>query len=71
MGRLFLLGNVGTAIQSYTGTSTKGTNLIYEFGGGVRLFGLELQLTKSYWQQPINSTASNAFNVKVGFSLKL
>ncbi len=71
LGRLFLLGNIGTAIQSYSGTSTKGSNVIYEFGGGVRLFGLELQLTKSYWQQPINTAASNAFNVKVGFSLKL
>jgi len=45
--------------------------MIYEFGGGVRLLGLELQLTKSYWQQPINVAASNAFNVKVGFSFKL
>ncbi len=71
LGRLFALGNIGTAIQSYSGTSTKGSNIIYEFGGGVRLFGFELQLTKSYWQQPIPVAASNAFNVKVGFSFKL
>jgi len=71
LGRLFLLGNIGTAIQSYSGVNTKGSNMIYEFGGGVRLFGLEVQLTKSYWQQPIPVAASNAFNVKVGFSLKL
>ncbi len=71
LGRLFLLGNIGTAIQSYSGISTKGSNLIYEFGGGFRLLGLELQLSKSYWQQPINTPASNAFNVKVGFSFKL
>ncbi len=71
LGRLFLMGNIGTAIQSYSDASTNGSNMIYEFGGGVRLFGLELQLTKSYWQQPINTAASNAFNVKVGFSLKL
>ena len=71
LGRLFVLGNIGTAIQSYTNSSIKGDNLIYEYGGGVRLLGLEVQLTQSHWQQPINVAASNAFNVKVGFSFKL
>ena len=71
LGRLFLLGNIGTAIQSYSSSSIKGNELIYEYGGGVRLFGLEVQLTQSHWQQPINVAASSAFNVKVGFSFKL
>jgi hypothetical protein len=71
LGRLFILGNIGTAIQSYSSSSIKGDNLIYEYGGGVRLFGLEVQLTQSHWQQPINVAASSAFNVKVGFSIKL
>jgi len=57
LGRLFILGNIGTAIQSYSGINTKGSNVIYEFGSGVRLFGLELQFTKSFWQQPINVAA--------------
>jgi hypothetical protein len=71
LGRLFVLGNIGTAIQSYTTSSIKGNNVIYEYGGGARLLGLEVQLTQSHWQQPINVGASSAFNVKVGFSFKL
>lgn len=71
LGRLFVLGNIGTAIQSYSTSGVKGDNLIYEYGGGVRLFGLEVQLTQSHWQQPINVAASSAFNVKIGFSFKL
>ncbi len=71
LGRLFVLGNIGTAIQSYSTTSIKGNNVIYEYGGGARLLGLELQLTQSHWQQPLNVAASSAFNVKVGFSFKL
>jgi hypothetical protein len=71
LGRLFVLGNIGTAIQSYASSGIKGDNLIYEYGGGVRLFGLEVQLTQSHWQQPINVAASRAFNIKVGFSFKL
>jgi hypothetical protein len=71
LGKLFLLGNIGTAIQSYSSSGVKGDNLIYEYGGGVRLLGLEVQLTQSHWQQPINVAASSAFNVKVGFSFKL
>ena len=71
LGRLFVLGNIGTAIQSYSTSGIKGDNLIYEYGGGVRLLGLEVQLTQSHWQQPINVAASSAINVKVGFSFKL
>ncbi len=71
LGRLFVLGNIGTAVQSYSTSGVKGDNLIYEYGGGVRLLGLEVQLTQSHWQQPINVAASSAFNVKVGFSFKL
>ncbi len=71
LGRLFVLGNVGTALQSYSTSGVKGDNLMYEYGGGVRLLGLEVQLTQSHWQQPINVAASSAFNVKVGFSFKL
>lgn len=71
LGRLFILGNIGTAIQSYSTSGIKGDNLIFEYGGGVRLLGLEVQLTQSHWQQPINVATSSAFNVKVGFSFKL
>jgi hypothetical protein len=38
---------------------------------GVRLFGIELQLTQSSWQQPQPVPASKAFNVKLGFSFKI
>ena len=71
LGRLFLLGNLGTAIQSYSKSTIKGSNLVYEFGAGVRLFGLELQATQSSWKQPLLADASNAYNVKLGFSFKL
>lgn len=71
LGRLFLLGNLGAAIQSYSNSSVTGSNLIYEFGAGVHLFGLELQATQSGWKQPLPVDASNAFNVKLGYSFKL
>ena len=71
LGHLFLLGNVGTAIHSYTNNNTTGSKFIYEYGAGARLFGLELQLTQAHWEQPIAIAASNAFNVKLGFSFKL
>jgi hypothetical protein len=70
LGRLFLLGNLGTAIQSYASNSATGSKFIYEYGAGVRLFGLELQATQTHWDQPLPIT-SNAFNVKLGFSFKL
>ena len=68
---LFILGNIGSAIQSYSSSSVSGSNVIYEYGAGARLFGIELQLTQSSWQQPINVPASTAFNVKLGFSFKI
>ena len=70
LGHLFLLGNLGTAIQSYSSDPATGSKFLYEFGAGVRLFGLEVQATQSHWDQPLPIT-SNAFNVKLGFSFKL
>ena len=70
LGRLFLLGNVGSAIQSYSNNAATASNFIYEYGAGLRMIGLELQLTQSHWKQPL-TTASNTFNVKLGFSFKL
>ena len=70
LGHLFLLGNLGTAVQSYSKNSETGSNFLYEYGAGFRLFGLELQATQTHWQQPLPIT-SNAFNVKLGFSFKL
>jgi hypothetical protein len=68
---LFVLGNIGSAIQNYSSSAVSGSNVIYEFGGGVKLFGLELQFTQSSWQQPIAVPTSKAFNVKLGFSFKI
>ncbi len=68
---LFVLGNIGSAIQSYSSSSITGNNVIYEFGAGARLFGIELQLTQSSWQQPQPIPVSKAFNVKLGFSFKI
>jgi hypothetical protein len=68
---LFALGNIGSAIQNYSSSTVSGSNVIYEFGAGVRLFGIEVQLTQSSWQQPIALPTSKAFNVKVGFSFKI
>jgi hypothetical protein len=70
LGHLFLLGNMGTAIQSYSNNGATASNFIYEYGAGFRFIGLELQLTQTQWQQPLPVT-SNAFNVKLGFSFKL
>lgn len=70
LGHLFLLGNLGNAMQSYSSNGAKSSNFIYEYGAGFRLFGLELQATQTHWEQPLPFT-SNAFNVKLGFSFKL
>jgi hypothetical protein len=70
LGHVFLLGNVGTAIQSYSNNSTTASKFIYEYGAGLRLFGLELQLSQTHWDQPLPISA-NSFNVKLGFSFKL
>ena len=70
LGHLFLLGNMGTAIQSYSNNSATASNFIYEYGAGIRLIGLELQVTQTHWEQPL-PVSSNSFNVKLGFSFKL
>jgi hypothetical protein len=70
LGHVFILGNMGTAIQSYSNNSATASKFIYEYGAGVRLFGLEAQLTQTHWDQPLPISA-NSFNVKLGFSFKL
>ena len=70
LGHLFLLGNVGTAIQSYSSDPATGSKFVYEYGAGFRLLGIELQATQTHWDQPL-PIPSNAFNVKLGFSFKL
>jgi hypothetical protein len=70
LGHLFLLGNMGTAIQSYSNNGATASNFIYEYGAGIRLVGLEFQLSQTHWEQPL-SIKSNSFNVKMGFSFKL
>ena len=71
LGRIFLMGNLGTAIQSYSKSAISGNNLLTEFGAGFRLFGLEIQATQSSWKQPIDAPAPNAYNIKFGYSFKL
>jgi hypothetical protein len=71
LGRIFVMGNVGTAIQSYSKSAISGNNLLTEFGAGFRLFGLEIQATQSNWKQPIDAPAPNAYNIKFGYSFKL
>ena len=71
LGRIFVMGNVGTAIESYSKSTISGNNLLTEFGAGFRLFGLEIQATQSNWKQPIDVAASNAYNIKFGYSFKL
>jgi hypothetical protein len=70
LGRIFVMGNIGTAIQSYSKSTISGNNLQTEFGAGFRLFGLEIQATQSSWQQPLAVAASNAYNIKFGYSFK-
>ncbi len=72
LGRIFLLGNLGNVKTSYSNSGLSANGLIYEYGAGVRFFGLELQATQTGWNQPIPAVdASRAFNVKLGFSFKI
>lgn len=75
LGKVFFLGNVGTALQSFkdiTNNRIQTNNLMWEGGVGVKLIGLELQGTYSGWQHPMG-TIGNAtmLNVKLGWSFKL
>lgn len=75
LGKVFFLGNVGTAFQSFDNTSNtriKTNNFMWEGGVGVKLIGLELQGTYSGWQHPMG-TIGNAtmLNLKLGWSFKL
>jgi hypothetical protein len=72
LGKIFLLGNLGSAKTTYSNVGTSANSLIFEYGAGVRLFGLELQATQTGWNQPIPAVdVARAFNIKLGFSFKI
>jgi len=68
---LFINGDVGYAIQSYSNNSATASNFLYEIGGGVKLLGLiELGVAYTGWQTPA-STNANALLLKAGLAIKL
>ncbi len=71
LGKIFFLGNIGNANTAYSISNLSANNLLFEYGAGISLFGLELQATQSGWNQPIPVDASKSFNVKLGFSFKI
>lgn len=71
IGPLFVLGNGGVAIQSYSKSDAKSSNFIYELGGGLKLGLFEFQLTHNSWKQPGASANSSALLFKGGLAFKL
>ncbi len=68
---LFLNGDVGYAIQSYSKSSTTASNFLYEVGGGIKFLGIiELGVAYTGWQTPA-STNAGAILFKGGLAIKL
>ncbi len=73
VGKLFINGQIGTAIQSYKTTSATGSKFLYEVGAGVKIIHLiEVGVAYTGYQSAITPTINyNSLLFKVGFSVKL
>ena len=68
---LFINGDVGYAIQSYSKSSNTSNNFLYEIGAGIKFLGvIELGVAYTGWQTPA-STNANALLFKGGLAIKL
>ncbi len=73
IGKLFVNGQAGLAIQSFEKTNTTGNTFLYEVGTGVKILhlieiGAAYTSFKSIGPNPVNN---NALLLKAGFSIKL
>lgn len=73
VGKLFLNGQIGTAIENYSKNSTTGSKFLYEIGAGVKIIHLlEVGVAYTGYQSAIIPTINyNSLLFKVGFSVKL
>ena len=73
VGKLFVNGQVGAAIESYGKSSATGTKFLYEVGAGVKILHLvELGIGYTGYQSAAVPTINyNTLLFKVGFSIKL
>ncbi|MFL9483332.1 hypothetical protein ACI6Q2_11190 [Chitinophagaceae bacterium LWZ2-11] len=75
IGKLFVNGNIGLALQSYDNISgSNGNNFLYEIGAGVKVLRfIELGVAYTGWKLGSVDGGANANSLlfKAGFSLKI
>ena len=73
VGKLFVNGQIGTAIENYSKGSANGSNFLYEVGAGVKIIRLiELGVAYTGYQSAATPIINyNSLLFKVGFSVKL
>jgi hypothetical protein len=72
VGKLFVNGQIGTAIESYSKGAASGSKFLYELGTGVKLIRL-IEVGVSYTSYPSAALPTINYNsllFKVGFSVK-
>ena len=75
VGKLFVNGQIGAVVESYTKSSATGTKFLYEVGAGVKIIHL-IEVGVAYTGYPAAAAAPyninyNSLLFKVGFSVKL
>lgn len=72
VGKLFVNGQIGTAIESYSKGSASGSKFLYEVGAGVKIIHLiEVGAAYTSYQSAATPTINyNSLLFKVGFSVK-
>ncbi len=73
VGKLFVNGQIGAAIESYSKSASNSTNFLYEVGAGVKIIHL-IEVGVAYTGYPSAATPMVNYNsllFKVGFSVKL
>ncbi|MFC4232936.1 outer membrane beta-barrel protein [Parasediminibacterium paludis] len=72
VGKLFVNGQIGTAIESYSKGNTSGSKFLYEVGAGVKIIHLiEVGAAYTSYQSATTPTINyNTLLFKVGFSVK-
>jgi hypothetical protein len=73
VGKLFVNGQIGTAIESYSKGGASGSKFLYEVGAGVKIIHLiEVGAAYTSYQSAVTPTINyNSLLFKVGFSVKL
>jgi len=73
VGKLFVNGQIGTAIESYSKGGASGSKFLYEVGAGVKIIHLiEVGAAYTSYQSAATPTINyNSLLFKVGFSVKL